>query len=160
MIKLMAATALVAATLLSAGSAQAQERRTEIGLLECTVAGGIGFIFGSRKNIRCEFDPADGVVATREVYNGVIRKFGLDVGITRRSYLAWLVLAPTVADYSPGALAGEYIGVTGEATLGVGVGGNILIGGSRDTFSLQPLSVTAQTGLNFAVGVASLELHN
>ncbi|MEX0627073.1 MAG: DUF992 domain-containing protein [Cucumibacter sp.] len=142
------------------GTAAAAERRTEIGLLECTVEGGFGFIFGSRKNIRCEFDPADGVVGTREVYHGVIRKFGLDIGMTRRSYLAWLVLAPTVADYSPGALAGDYIGVSGEATIGVGVGGNLLIGGSSDTFSLQPLSVTAQTGLNFAVGVASLELNN
>lgn len=157
--KLIAAAALIAAAF-APTAAPAQNARTEIGLLECSIEGGIGFIFGSRKNIRCEFDPADGVVGTTEVYHGVIRRFGLDIGATRRGYMAWVVLAPTVADYSPGALVGDYVGVSGEATLGVGVGGNILVGGSRDTFSLQPFSVTAQTGLNLAVGVASLELNN
>ena len=35
----------------------------------------------------------------------------------------------------------------------------MLIGGSNRTIALQPLSVTGQTGLNLAAGVASLELH-
>lgn len=155
---LISAAALVA-TALMGSTAPAEERRAEIGLLECTIEGGVGFIFGSRKRIRCEFDPADGIVASTEVYHGTMRRFGLDIGATRRGYMAWLVLAPTVNDYAPHKLAGEYIGVSGEATLGVGLGGNILVGGSQNTFSLQPVSVTAQTGLNLAVGVAALELN-
>ena len=39
------------------------------------------------------------------------------------------------------------------------LGGNALVGGSNRTVALQPLSVTGQTGLNLAAGVASLELH-
>jgi hypothetical protein len=34
----------------------------------------------------------------------------------------------------------------------------ILVGGSSETIALQPISVQAQEGLNFALGVAELEL--
>jgi hypothetical protein len=37
-----------------------------------------------------------------------------------------------------------------------GLGANVLIGGSNRTVALQPLSVSGQVGLNFAVGVAEL----
>ena len=57
-----------------------------------------------------------------------------------------------------GTLAGVYSGATAEATIAVGLGANALVGGSNRTVALQPLSVTGQTGLNLAVGVASLEL--
>jgi hypothetical protein len=42
--------------------------------------------------------------------------------------------------------------------LGVGVGANMLIGGSRRTVSLQALSVEGQIGINLALGVKSLSL--
>ena len=71
--------------------------------------------------------------------------------------MVWAVFAPTSREY--GALAGVYSGATAEATVAVGIGGNVLIGGSNRTITLQPLSVTGQTGLNLAAGVASLELH-
>ncbi len=57
-----------------------------------------------------------------------------------------------------GALAGTYAGATAEATIAVGLGANVLVGGSNRTVALQPLSVTGQTGLNLAAGVASLTL--
>jgi hypothetical protein len=34
----------------------------------------------------------------------------------------------------------------------------VLVGGSRRTISLQPLSVSGQVGINLAVGVAGLTL--
>ncbi len=40
----------------------------------------------------------------------------------------------------------------------VGGNANALVGGSENSFALQPLSFEGQTGLNVAVGVASLEL--
>ena len=49
-------------------------------------------------------------------------------------------------------------GVSGEATVGVGVGANALIGGSSRSIVLQPISVSGQEGLNIAVGVAELRL--
>jgi hypothetical protein len=57
-----------------------------------------------------------------------------------------------------GALAGNYAGASAEATVGAGLGANVLVGGSNRTVALQPISVQGQAGLNLAVGVAGLEL--
>ena len=70
----------------------------------------------------------------------------------------WRVLAPTGNVYAPGVLAGNYSGVSAEATVVVGAGANLLVGGSNRTYTLQPLSVQAQTGLNAAAGVTSFQL--
>ncbi|HXF53745.1 MAG TPA: DUF992 domain-containing protein [Hyphomicrobiaceae bacterium] len=135
------------------GAALAQTSRVEAGVLNCTVSGGTGFIVGSTKSLSCIFDRP----GPDERYSGTINKFGIDVGTTTKSVLSWAVLAPT-ATLKNGALAGSYGGVSGEATVGVGVGANALIGGSNKTIVLQPLSVQAQQGLNIAAGVAALEL--
>ena len=45
-----------------------------------------------------------------------------------------------------------------EATVGLGLGANALVGGFRKSINLQPISVQAQTGLNVAAGVQSLHL--
>ena len=58
----------------------------------------------------------------------------------------------------PGSLAGDYVGATAEATVAVGLGANVLIGGSNRQVALQPLSISGQVGLNLAVGVADLQL--
>ena len=72
--------------------------------------------------------------------------------------MVWAVYAPSSRGF--GVLAGTYTGATAEATVVVGLGANALIGGSNRTVALQPLSVTGQTGLNLAAGVASLELRS
>lgn len=133
--------------------------RVEAGVLECAVDGGDGFIFGSTKDLSCTFTSVD---ETRppEPYFGVISRFGIDIGSTSQGVISWAVLAPTVDDFAPGALAGDYIGVGGEATAGVGLGANALVGGSNETFALQPVSVSTQTGLNFALGVSELQLRS
>lgn len=136
----------------------AAQTRVEVGLLDCVVEGGAGFIIGSAKEMSCAFDPAGG--GPSENYVGVVRKLGLDIGVTDASYIKWGVLAPAAGAYAPGALAGNYIGVSAEATAGVGVGGNVLIGGSGKAFVLQPLSVQAQQGLNLAAGLTSFELRS
>jgi hypothetical protein len=150
---------LIAALALCAipASAAAQSR-VEIGILDCVVEGGAGFIIGSTKELACTFDPAGG--RELETYLGVVRKFGLDVGVTGATYIKWAVLAPTVDAYAPGALAGNYVGVSAEATAGVGLGANALVGGSGESFMLQPVSVQAQEGLNLAVGFSSFELQS
>jgi hypothetical protein len=78
--------------------------------------------------------------------------------VTSATLIKWTVLAPTADAYAPGALAGDYAGVSAEATVGVGVGANALVGGSGETFVLQPVSVQAQTGLNIAAGFTSFQL--
>ena len=71
--------------------------------------------------------------------------------------MIWSVFAPS-GWVSRGALAGIYAGATAEATVGAGLGANVLVGGSDRSIALQPLSVQGQAGLNVAVGVADLIL--
>ena len=60
-----------------------------------------------------------------------------------------------VARLGPGDLSGDYVGAQGSATLGVGVGGNVLVGGSANSIALQPLSVQGQVGVSIAAGLES-----
>jgi hypothetical protein len=136
------------------GSAQAQQSRVQIGVLECRGGASTGFIVGSVTNLGCVLR-ADG--RPDEPYVATIRKVGLDLGITQESGLAWAVFAP-VERAGRGDIAGSYVGAQGSATVGVGVGANVLVGGSGNAFSLQPLSLQGQTGLNVAVGFEGLEL--
>jgi len=146
----LAATAVLAAT---TGPSLAQSP-VRVGMLNCDVSGGIGLIITSKKDLLCIYTPDGG--GPRETYAGSIRKFGLDIGATTGGQMVWVVYAPTRG--GPNALAGEYAGATAEATIGAGAGANALVGGSNRTFTLQPLSVQAQTGLNLAAGVAGLTL--
>jgi len=146
---------IIAATAILMTITGAQASSVEIGRLTCDVEGGAGLIFGSSKSVECDFHRPDG---STEFYSGEINKIGIDIGITESTHIEWLVFAANISDYSRGALKGNYIGASGEATIGVGLGGNVLIGGSGRSFALQPFSVQAQTGLNIAVGLAGLTL--
>lgn len=136
-----------------AGPAHAQGG-AQVGSLTCNVAGGWGFVFGSSKAVRCTFARAGG---RPEHYAGSINKFGVDIGYTQGGVLVWGVFAPT-ANLAPGALSGTYVGATGSATVGVGAGANVLVGGSNRTISLQPVSIEGNTGLNIAAGIGSITL--
>ncbi len=103
-------------------------QQTRAGLLTCNVSAGIGLIVGSQKQISCVFTPDQPSWPTRqEDYDGSITKFGLDLGVTGGGVMVWAVFTRTVA--GPGFLAGDYVGATGEVTLGAGLGANVLIGG-------------------------------
>src|SRR5947207_1381889 len=140
-----AAVLSVVVALAAAGPTAAQER-IKAGTLDCDVSGSVGLIIGSQKQMKCMFLPASR--GRREVYLGTIHRFGLDVGATTGGKMAWTVYAPTSQRFA--ALAGTYGGASGEATVGAGVGANVLVGGSDRTVTLQPLSVQSQTGLNLA----------
>jgi hypothetical protein len=146
-----------AALLLVAGStaahSQQQPQGANVGSLSCHVAGGIGFIFGSSKDISCLFSRSDGKA---ERYVGSINKYGVDIGFTKEAHMVWLVFAPGVV--APGTLAGSYGGATASATVGAGVGANVLLGGSSKQITLQPVSVEGSVGLNIAAGIAGVEL--
>jgi hypothetical protein len=149
------AAAALSLALALAGTASAQApQHVKVGTLTCDISAGIGLIIGSQKQVQCLFTPAD--AGPREVYVGSIRKFGLDIGATTGGEMVWSVYAPTTGRIA--ALAGNYAGATAEATVGAGLGANVLVGGSDRTVALQPVSVQGQTGLNVAAGVADLEL--
>ena len=88
-----------------------------VGSLTCNVAGGIGFVFGSSKDLSCLFTRTDGIA---EKYTGSIKKFGVDVGFTKEAQMVWLVFAP--GNIAPGAVAGSYGGATASGTVGRGRG--------------------------------------
>jgi Protein of unknown function (DUF992) len=146
--------AIALAAPFAAAHAQQPVQRVQVGVLECRGGASVGFVVGSVTNLGCvlriEGVPEDRYVAT-------IRKVGLDLGITQETALAWGVYAP-VARLGPGDLAGNYAGAQSSASVGVGLGGNVLVGGSDNSIALQPLSVQGQVGLNVAAGLESLEL--
>jgi hypothetical protein len=133
----------------------AQAQRIKAGTLNCDISGGLGLIIGSQRTVSCLFTP-DGP-GRREVYHGSISRFGLDIGVTTGAQMVWGVWAEYWGG-TAGALAGDYIGASGEATIAAGLGANVLVGGSNRSVALQPLSVQGQVGLNVAVGVAELRL--
>jgi hypothetical protein len=128
----------------------------KIGTLTCDVGGGIGYVLGSAKTLDCTFRSSGG--GRSEDYAGAIRKLGVDIGFTTRGRLVWGVFAPT-AGYHRGSLAGVYEGASVEATLGAGVGANVLVGGTAGSISLQLISVTGQLGLNVAAAGTSMTLN-
>lgn len=141
-------------TLIAAPLQPAAAQRVKAGLLNCDVSGGIGLIIGSQKSVTCLFTPDQ--PGPQEAYVGTITKFGLDVGVTAGGQMVWAVFADT--NRGIGALAGDYAGASGEASIVAGLGANVLVGGSNRTIALQPLSVQGQVGLNLALGVAELRL--
>lgn len=150
----LAAVAVAAAIGWPAPSMAQGPNRTKVGTLTCDISGGIGMIIASKKSVACMFTPSQ--PGPREVYTGAITKFGLDVGATAGGEMVWSVFAPSNKQF--GALAGNYAGASAEATVGAGLGANVLVGGSNRTVALQPVSVQGQAGLNLAVGVAELQL--
>ena len=132
----------------------AQAAGVKVGVLTCNVDSGWGYILGSSKDLRCNYVPNNGF---GEHYYGNIAKVGVDVGYTKGGVLIWAVVAPS-SDLKPGALEGGYGGVSAQATVGVGVGANALVGGFDKSITLQPLSIEGQKGLNVAAGIGALNL--
>src|SRR3954462_9482079 len=152
---LLLAAAAISLLATSIPSANAQQpERVRVGILECRGGASVGFIVGSVTHLGCILR-AEGLPEDR--YVATVRKVGLDIGITQESALAWGVFAP-VARLGPGDLSGDYVGAQGSASLGVGAGGNVLVGGSANSIALQPLSLQGQVGVNIAAGLESLEL--
>ncbi len=151
--------ALVVGLLVSLASlAQAGEEKkgVRVGALKCNESSGWGFVIGSSRDLKCVFSPAE-KGAKPERYTGKIKKWGVDVGYQGAAVLLWGVLS-TSTSFTPGALAGTYGGVTAEAAWAGGLGADILVGGSKKGFALQPISIEGVAGANVAAGVLEVEL--
>ena len=148
----MAVAGLALGTVAAATPARA-DMGVKVGLLTCQVDPGWGLVLGSSRQMRCTYTAGDRV----EHYSGSLAKFGVDLGYLHGGEMVWGVFAPSV-DVPQGALAGSYGGVTGGVTIGVGGDANVLIGGFGRSFSLQPLSVEGDTGLDVAAGIAAMSL--
>jgi hypothetical protein len=135
--------------------AQSGKPWTQVGMLTCKLNPSIGFIIAGHQSMECRY--VAGAGGAPQVYEGALNMVGINIGITAGGILNWAVLAPT--DGIPaGALAGEYVGASGDIGFIVGVGANVLIGGSSRTVALQPISVEGSVGANVALGVSALKL--
>ena len=124
------------------------------GILQCQGGQNVGFVVGSVTSLECVFQ-SEG--RRPEPYIATVRRYGLDIGFTEQTKFSWAVNALT-GRVGRGDLAGNYGGVGANASVGVGGGGNFLVGGPQNSYALQPVSVQGQTGLNVAAGVADIEL--
>jgi len=148
----MAVAGLALGTVAAATPARA-DVGVKVGMLSCEVDPGWGVVLGSSRQMRCTYTGGGRV----EHYSGSISKFGVDIGYLHRGEMVWGVFAPTV-DVPQGALTGSYGGATGGVSIGVGADANVLVGGFRRSFSLQPVSLEGDTGLEVAAGIATMSL--
>ena len=124
------------------------------GILQCQGGQNVAFVVGSVTSFECVFQ-SEG--RRPEPYIATVRRYGLDLGFTDQTRFAWAVNAPE-RRVGRGDLAGNYGGVGANASVGVGFGGNFLVGGPQNSYALQPISVQGQTGLNVAAGIADIQL--
>lgn len=136
-------------------TAHAQQPLLRVGGLTCATGPRVGLILGSRQEMRCVFLATN--TGRQYNYAGTIRRVGLDIGVTGGGTLFWGVFARN-SNIGRGTLRGSYVGASGNVAVGIGLGANVLVGGSRRTITLQPLSVEGQIGLNLALGVSNLIL--
>src|ERR1700733_11672129 len=124
------------------------------GILQCQGGQNVGFVVGSVTSLECVFQ-SEG--RRPEPYVATVHRYGVDLGFTDQTRFSWAVSAPS-RRLERGELAGNYGGLGANASVGVGFGGNFLVGGPQNSYGLQPLSVQGQTGLNVAAGIADIEL--
>jgi uncharacterized protein DUF992 len=148
--------ALVIASLAPFGAwAQAGKNWTQSGMLRCRLNPSIGFVIFGHQSMECRFMPSR--PGPPQTYEGALNTVGIDVGVIGGGGLAWAVLAPT-SGVAAGALAGEYVGASGDVALGAGIGANVLIGGSQRSIALQPVSVEGSVALDVTLGLSALQL--
>jgi hypothetical protein len=148
------ALAIAAAGLFLSTTSSFAQRSIHVGTLVCNFGTTVGMLVGSRQRMTCVFHRNNGDI---ENYSGTFTRLGLDVGIVGAGRMAWTVFSRTTG-VEPRALVGSYAGAAADASLSIGGGGNVLIGGSRRSIMLQPVSLQIQTGVNLAVGVGRLQL--
>ena len=118
-----------------------------MGVLQCTVVPGsrVNLLIRSTADVNCEFNN-NGTIERYKGETGI--GLGLDLSFKTDEKMHFSVISAS-SDVSAGsyALAGKYVGGELSAAAGVGLGAKALVGGSNDSFSLQPLALETNTGL-------------
>lgn len=128
----------------------------QAGLLECRGEAAVGYGFGSRRAVRCEFRPA--AAMGQFTYSGTLERAGIDFGVSDQGSMLWMVLA-TSASIDATALAGEYVGISTGIAIGPGFSTNMLFAKDASRgIALQPFSVSADSGLSISLTGVTLTL--
>ena len=126
-----------------------------IGTLQCRISGGVGMILMENQALDCVYQGVRGGPGSH--YIGRLTNVGADIGINGPGVMTWEVVA-AVKQPGPGDLAGDYVGAQGDVAVGAGLGGAVLVGGSQNAFSLQPVSFSLNSGLDLSVGFGKISL--
>lgn len=142
--------------MLPAGGDAQEAPKVEAGLLECRGETTVAYGFGSSRKVTCDYRPA--AEMGQFYYTGTLERAGLDFGVSDQASMLWMVLA-TTAKLGPGALAGQYTGITSGFALGPGFSANMLVAkDATQGIALQPLSISADSGLSISLAGATLTL--
>jgi len=129
----------------------------QVGMLSCRSAAGANYVVVSNQTFSCTFTPSTG--GPVQHYSASINRVGAQIGVTNEAMLGWAVFAGS-SRVGQGALVGNYGGVSGGATVGVGGNANVLVGGYQNAFTLQPLSLEGETGLNVVATITGMEIQS
>ncbi len=152
--KVLFAISLVGALSIPLALAQSQQSWTQAGMLRCNLDPSVGFVIFGHQSMQCKFQPVSGTI---QAYDGAINTVGLDLGVSGGGRFAWAVFG-SASGIPVGALAGEYVGASGDIGLGVGVGANVLVGGSNRSVALQPVSLEGSMSVEAVAGLSQLKL--
>jgi hypothetical protein len=153
--RLLALVAGLAATITFASSPANAQHSERVGTLECKVAPNVSFVIGSHRTAGCSFYPINSRRAHR--YRADLGRIGVDLNISQGGNLVWAVHAHNKRLY-PGDLRGRYVGASANIALGLGLGTNVLWGGSNNTIALQPISGEGSVGVGVSLGVGEIQL--
>jgi hypothetical protein len=81
--------AICALMLICTGATSARGEAFRVGRLSCIGGPRVGRVLGSTQSLRCVFHRTGS--AQRYVYEGRIRRVGLDVGVIQAGTLSWAV---------------------------------------------------------------------
>jgi len=148
------ATGLAALSMVLGAENAASRQMSVVGKLNCHISKPDAAVhFGSKRYMSCVYQPYSG---RRQQYRGIIRKYGIEVGVIGETWLTWHVRSIS-RQVRRGALAGKYGGLTVEGAAGNGVGVNVLSGG-RNGIDLSPGTQRQRGSFNVTAGVTTLEL--
>ena len=139
-----------------AANSLAAESGVGVGTLSCkSVPGsGINLIIHSNFDIDCVFEANDGTVERYKGRTGI--GIGLDLNISHDETFHFAVVAANFKTKEH-HLAGSYAGGKAAASIGVGGGGQILVGGFKDSIGLKPSAIQGK-GFGIAAGLSYMHL--
>lgn len=132
----------------------------KLGILKCdqVPGSGVNLLIHSTAQVTCLFTSATG--ERQAIYKGETGiGLGIDLNWNRTETIAFTVFGVS-ADTGPGKhpLVGKYLGVKASVSLGIGMGVQVLVGGGKNQFTLQPLVIEQATGFGIAAGLGYLYL--
>jgi hypothetical protein len=153
-------TALCGAVLLAAACSHHnmhETRGVKVGVLTCKNIPDSNFslLIHSTTDVECTIEHS-GIEDKYKGEAGVA--LGVDLNWNRNETLRYTVFATHGADEPRGFLAGRFTGVKAGASLGMGGGLQVLVGGGKEHITLQPLVLETTTGMSVHGGLGYLYL--